>query len=553
MKRRSTTNIIGVLIAVIMCLSLLPTTALAAEIERGDIEEFVIENGMLIKYTGAGGHVVIPEGVTEIGGFNGYGFSNPFLKRTDITGVTIPDSVTSIGPSAFVQSGITSITIPDSVTSIGGAAFRGCPNLESVTIGNGVTEIGTAAFSTCQSLRDVTIGNSVTTIGDGAFQNCTSLKSITLPESVTSIGSEAFVDFETSKVLNITINSATGSKAETYAKEQGILFVSTGGTTDSEKPTEPPTLITSEKPSTWAETQVNTAIAANIVPQALQGQYTQATTRAEFAALAVTLYETVKGTEIDGRQTFSDTTDINVQKAAAIGVVSGVGNNNFAPNDKLTREQAATMLARLAAAIGKPLTEQAATFADNNNTSSWAVEAVGQIQAAGIMGGVGNNTFDPQGAYTREQSIVTVLRLYDVVKTSGGGAEKGESETTTYTMYADYPSIPDFGAIFGVALDHSDKTLGIPAFYYTLEYEKYEGGYASGLLNDFSAYEVYKELRDQYISVLKECGFTESVAKSVGGNYLSYWKGHGYSVLVSYMEYERSTTEPKLKITIQKI
>ena len=114
--------------------------------------------------------------------------------------------------------------------------------------------------------------------------------------------------------------------------------------------------------------------------------------------------------------TFNDTSDMNVQKMGALGVVTGVGGGNFAPNDKLTREQAAVMLARLADAMGKPLAVNNATFADNGNISSWAIEQVGQIQVAGIMGGVGNNTFAPRDPYTREQSIVTMLRLYNVVK-----------------------------------------------------------------------------------------------------------------------------------------
>jgi hypothetical protein len=100
----------------------------------------------------------------------------------------------------------------------------------------------------------------------------------------------------------------------------------------------------------------------------------------------------------------------------ALGVVTGVGNGNFAPNNNLTREQAATMLARLADAIGKSLPKQAATFADNGGISSWALEGAGQVQAAGIMSGTGNNMFSPQNPYTREQSIITILRLYDAMK-----------------------------------------------------------------------------------------------------------------------------------------
>lgn len=172
----------------------------------------------------------------------------------------------------------------------------------------------------------------------------------------------------------------------------------------------------SNTPSAWAEEQANTAISNGIVPEILQSAYTQATTRAEFCALAVDLYETVKGTEITERATFTDTTDENVQKMAGLGVVNGVGSGRFDANGTLTREQAATMLSRLAEVMGKPLTAQAPTFADNASISSWAADAVGQMQGSGVMGGVGNNTFSPQGSYTREQSIVTTLRLYEIVK-----------------------------------------------------------------------------------------------------------------------------------------
>ena len=135
--------------------------------------------------------------------------------------------------------------------------------------------------------------------------------------------------------------------------------------------TQAPTLPAPDVPSSWATEQVNTAIAANLVPQSLQSKYTQATTRAEFCALAVALYENVKG-EITERKTFTDTSDINVQKMAAVGVVSGTdtARNLFTPDANLTREQSATMLARLADAIGKPLPKQASAATDNQNRLS---------------------------------------------------------------------------------------------------------------------------------------------------------------------------------------
>jgi len=176
------------------------------------------------------------------------------------------------------------------------------------------------------------------------------------------------------------------------------------------------TLPPGELPSLWAQEMVTTAVNAGLVPQQLRINFTQATTRAEFAALSVALYETVMGYTIMGRMQFNDTIDVNVQKMGYLGVVLGVGGGNFAPNDPLTREQAATMLARLADAIGQPLPMTPAAFPDNSAIAPWAIVQVGQMQGAGIMVGADGGMFMPQGPYTREQSIVTLLRLFDIVR-----------------------------------------------------------------------------------------------------------------------------------------
>jgi len=174
------------------------------------------------------------------------------------------------------------------------------------------------------------------------------------------------------------------------------------------------TVYAANPPSVWAQEAVAEAINAGLVPVHLQSNFTAATTRAEFAALAVALYENRHGT-ITGRITFDDTADISVAKAAYVGLVNGVGNNMFNPNGTLTREQAAVLTSRLADALNHPLPRVPSTFADNANISYWALESVGHVQAAQIMGGVGNNIFDPRGSYTREQSIVTIMRLYNII------------------------------------------------------------------------------------------------------------------------------------------
>ncbi len=183
-----------------------------------------------------------------------------FMNCTGLTSVTIGESVTAIGMSAFRNTGLISVTIPNNVISIAYGAFNGCMKLNyniydnakylgneenlylalieatdrsvtscvindqtkiigdcafascydllSATIPNSVATIGSLAFEGCRGLISVTIGESVTTIGSSAFSRCTSLTSITIPESVTSISNSAF--YGCSNLTSVTIpNSVT--------------------------------------------------------------------------------------------------------------------------------------------------------------------------------------------------------------------------------------------------------------------------------------------------------------------------------------------------------
>ena len=201
----------------------------------------------------------------------------------------------------------------------------------------------------------------------------------------------------------------------TYTGPGKIYSAATGQVTEGSA-AQPDPQPAGETPSNWAKSSVSAAVSAGIVPAALQGKYTQAATRAEFCALAVGLYESVTGAEITARASFTDTADVNVEKMAGLGVVNGIGGGRFDPDSTLTREQAATMLSRLAGAMGKPMAENAPTFADSASLSSWARAAVGQVQGCDVMNGIGSNLFAPRDSYTREQCIVTIMRLRDIVK-----------------------------------------------------------------------------------------------------------------------------------------
>ena len=288
MKKR----LLSFVLAVLMIASLLPATALAADIvdsgtcgAEGDGSNltWTLDSEGVLTISGNGDmngygflsapwhyssevkSAVIADGVTSIG-------NEAFYHCTSLTSVTIPDSVTSIGDRVFSYctsltgiwvaegnshyssdaSGVlfnkdkttlvqcpgafAAYTIPDSVTSIGRYAFYGCTSLTSVTIPGSVTSIGVYAFDSCASLISVTIPDGVTSIGDSAFDYCTSLTSVTIPGSVTSIGDSVF--YHCTSLASVTIpDSVTsiGRYAFAYCKSLTSVAIPDGVTSIGEK------------------------------------------------------------------------------------------------------------------------------------------------------------------------------------------------------------------------------------------------------------------------------------------------------------------------------
>ena len=131
-------------------------------------------------------------------------------------------------------------------------------------------------------------------------------------------------------------------------------------------------------------------------------------TRAEFAKiLACMSGESL--TSYNGSSKFTDCTNHWAKQyinwAAAKGIVSGVGNNKFAPDQKITREALCTMVWRYAKYKGiyPAKTASGISFSDDSSISSWAREAVYIMQKAGVINGKGNNCFDPKGNAKRNE------------------------------------------------------------------------------------------------------------------------------------------------------
>ena len=179
----------------------------------------------------------IPNGVTGIG-------FGAFCDCTSLSTIEIPDGVISIGGDEFCPSyyhdnyyhdsssgyigvfsycdNLRNVTIPNSVTVLGASAFRHCKNLENIVLSNNISNIEEFMFQNCYNLTSVTIPEGVRSIGDFVFDGC-NLASITIPSSVTSIGSYNFPYVSKS----MTIYAPSDSYAETFAMEHKFNFIAT--------------------------------------------------------------------------------------------------------------------------------------------------------------------------------------------------------------------------------------------------------------------------------------------------------------------------------------
>ena len=429
--------------------------------------------------------ITIPDSVTSIDSYT-------FSGCTGLTSITIPDSVTRIGDSAFWGcTGLTSVTIPDSVTSIGDSAFRNCTGLTSITIPDSVTKIDGYAFADCTGLTSITVsdGNkkfdsrnncngiittasntlisgckntdipdSVTSIGYGAFYGCTGLTSITIPDGVTSIGDGAFADC-TGLASVCFMGDAPVVNWKTFQTydEESYAFINIPGLT----------LYYIEGKSgwttpTWGEAEYPTAVWDGVnIPQPHTHSYTAVVTAPTCTEKGYTTYTCACGDSYkkdfvsalghdfkDGtctrcgasdpnykpvdptpEATFTDVSETawyknSVDYAVEHGLMNGTGTNTFEPESTMTRAMLVTVLWRYAGAP-KP---GANPFTDVPN-GKWYTDAVAWAAENGVVNGVGDGKFEPDGSVTREQ-MATILYRY---------AQKVGIDTSKHTELSAFP------------------------------------------------------------------------------------------------------------------
>ncbi|MBQ3405288.1 MAG: S-layer homology domain-containing protein [Oscillospiraceae bacterium] len=171
-------------------------------------------------------------------------------------------------------------------------------------------------------------------------------------------------------------------------------------------------------PSAWATSEVDSAKQAGLVPVEIQTCYRDSVARGQVAQMFVNLIEASSGKSIDdvmkdkgvsiNSGAFTDTTSKAVLAANALGIINGVGSGKFDPDGTLTRAQIAAIINRVAKVMDLETTGFTHEFTDVSG--HWVDSELGWPVHAGIINGVGNNRFDPNGNLTTEQAIAITNR-----------------------------------------------------------------------------------------------------------------------------------------------
>lgn len=175
--------------------------------------------------------------------------------------------------------------------------------------------------------------------------------------------------------------------------------------------------------SSWAQSEVDAAQAAGLMPSSLEASSAQgAITRREFCSIAVNVYKTVTGKAVfaSGKKPFRDCDDPSVVAAYELGLISGRGNGIFDPDSSIERQDLCVMLNNVisVANIDAPARAGDACledYPDVASINSYAMEAMVRMVDYAVVGGIAHNdgsaTLSPDGTATREQALIMANRF----------------------------------------------------------------------------------------------------------------------------------------------
>ena len=363
----------------------------------------------------------------------------PIYDDTDRTTWSLSDGVLIIDGTGTASSReymfkdnpyIETVIVKDGITQVGSSLFRDMPNLKNVIVMSNQTVVNQIVLD-CPNMNNFILGANLDNEPVKCLPEDIDRVKVTLGGLTGMAGGGASVARPVPIANRVVISSDYGNVA-TLTNEAAALIAKmnlpasalallpaelTGGAAVETPVTSEPAV------STWAQEYIDTAETSGFIPtETLGNDYTESITRAEFAALAVQTYETISGNEISyTASNFADcTNNEDVSKAYALGILAGYNSAEstsdvrVGPDNLITREQAATMLARLSEKLGKPM-EAADSLPFTDSIADWAYENVAKVYDAGVMAGTSATMFSGSANYTIEQSVVTMVRIAEFV------------------------------------------------------------------------------------------------------------------------------------------
>lgn len=313
------------------------------------------------------------------------------------------------------DTGVDYLVLPEGFKEIGPSAFSHNETLRRITLPDSLEAIGDNAFFK-SNIICVKFGKGLKTIGDGAFKSC-KLTCITLGEKVESIGAEAFLECGLAQISFGNSLESIGKQA--FAGNELLKSVEF-----------PAAVKTIGEAAFFGCESLTTAVFKGNAPEIAQAAFWHGRYEVYWAEnmpwyepLAVTLYyaegsgwdavteypvEQWKGSE---QPAFSDAPRNawyaeSVDYAVRNGLMNGVGNGKFDPEGSMTRAMLVTVLWRF---VGAP-TYSTSSFTDVRG-NEWYTEAIAWAEQSNIVGGVAPGRFDPEGKITREQMVAILYRF----------------------------------------------------------------------------------------------------------------------------------------------